>query len=395
VASTALLRSSTTVHRFAEGRIVPPGIRNLCSVQVHSRGPAGPVVLTSDPDLLDHILAVAAVAGVEPDVVADISALRAEWSAASMVVVGVDLAPRIAGLALPRRTEIYLAGGQTARDELSRWSVQLGAAVVTLPDGAAWLASAMAERGSRPPHGAQLLALVGGAGGVGCSTVAAGLSVVAVRLGYRTVLLDCDPLGGGIDLLIGAERVEGWRWPQLATVTGEIGDLWGHLPQVDDLDVLSMARSSTMRGDSSPPDPGPEQMESVLSSVGRCYDLVVADLPRALGDGSAEVIRRAHHVVLVVPATVRGIAAGRRLSSDLTALGALPVVLVRQPRSGGIASEAVSDAVGLPMVGVIADEPGLRLGAERGDPPGRSARSPMFRLCRELLEHLLSSEAAA
>ena len=100
--------------------MVQPRICNLCSVQVLSRGPAAPVVLTSDPDLLDHILAVAAVAGVEPDLVSDISALRAEWSAASMVVVGVDMAPRIAGLALPRRTEIYLAGGQTSRDQLSR-----------------------------------------------------------------------------------------------------------------------------------------------------------------------------------------------------------------------------------------------------------------------------------
>ena len=394
MASTDLLRSGTTIHRSAEGRIVPLWIRNLCSVQVLSRGPGAPVVLTSDQHLLDHILAVAAVAGIEPEVVSDISALRAEWSAASMIVVGVDLAPRIAGLALPRRTEIYLAGGHTSRDELSRWSVQLGAAVVTLPDGAAWLASAMAERGSRPPHSARLLALVGGAGGVGSSTVAAGLSFVSVRLGYRTVLLDCDPLGGGIDLLVGAERVEGWRWPQLATATGEIGDLWGQLPQVDDLDVLSMARSASS-GDSSPPDPGREQMESVLSSLGRCYDLVVADLPRALGDGSEEALCRADHVVLVVPATVRGIAASRRLSADLTALGALPMVLVRQLRAHGIASEAVSEAVGLPMAGVIADEPGLRLGAERGDPPGRSARSPMFRLCRELLERFLSAKAAA
>jgi secretion/DNA translocation related CpaE-like protein len=395
VASTDLPRSGSTIHRSAEGRIVPLWIRNLCSVQVLSRGPAAPVVLTSDQHLLDHILAVAAVAGIEPEVVSDISALRAEWSAASMIVVGVDLAPSIAGLALPRRTEIYLAGGQTSRDELSRWSVQLGAAVVTLPEGAAWLASAMAERGSRPPHSARLLALVGGAGGVGCSTVAAGLSFVAVRLGYRTVLLDCDPLGGGIDLLVGAERVEGWRWPQLATATGEIGDLWGQLPQVDDLDVLSMARSASSGGDSSPPDPGREQMESVLSSLGRCYDLVVADLPRALGDGSEEALCRADHVVLVVPATVRGIAASRRLSADLTALGALPLVLVRQLRAHGIASETVSEAVGLPMAGVIADEPGLRLGAERGDPPGRSARSPMFRLCRELLERFLSAKAAA
>jgi secretion/DNA translocation related CpaE-like protein len=359
-----------------------------------SRAPGYPVVLTTDPELLDQVLALAAVAGVEPQVLADTSALRAEWSAASMVVIDVESAPRIAGLALPQRTELYLVGDRHSRDELSRWSVQLGAAVVTLPDGATWLSTAMAERGNRPRNGARLVALVGGAGGVGCSTVTAGLAFVADRLGWRTLLLDCDPLGGGIDLLMGAERIEGLRWPQLATASGEIGDLGGQLPQIDGLDILSMARNASSGADRSRADPGRDQMASVLSSASRSYDLIVADLPRALGEGSLEVFGRAHHVVLIVPATVRGIAASRRMSADVMALGASPVVLVRQLRGAGIASEAVAAGLGLPMVGVIADETGLRLGAERGDPPGRSARSPMSRLCRQLLDHLMPREAA-
>jgi secretion/DNA translocation related CpaE-like protein len=370
-------------------RIVAPEIRNVSSVEVSSRSPASPVVLTTDQELLDHVLAVAAVAGVEPHVVSDISALRVEWPAASMVVIGVDSAPRIAGLALARRTDTYLVGHLQSQDQLSRWSVQLGAAVVTLPDGATWLASAMAERGSRPRSAARLIALVGGAGGVGCSTVAAGLSFVAALRGHRTLLLDCDPLGGGIDLLVGAERIEGWRWPQLASASGELGDLTDQLPQVDELDILSMARGPQSPQPPIGKDPGLQQIESVLSSATRSYDLVVADLPRALDDGSAELLRQAHHVVLVVPATIRGIAASRRVSVDLTALGPSPVVLVRRVRFSGIASEAVADALGFPMIGVISDEPGLQQGAERGDPPGRVARSPMSRTCTQLLDHLM------
>ena len=364
-------------------------------MQTPTSDPAYPVVLTTDPELLDQVLAVAAIAGVEPRVVPDASALRDEWSVASIVVVGIDWAQRVAGLALGRRTDTYLVGTHQFQDELSRWSVQLGAAVVRLPEGATWLTNAIAERGSRPHGGARLLAMVGGAGGVGCSTLAAGFSFVAVRLGYRTLLLDCDQWGGGIDLLVGAERVEGWRWPQFAAVSGDIGELDGQLPQVDGLNILSMARSTRFSHDRSAQDPGRVQMESVLSSASRSYDLIVSDLPRALGEGPRQVLHRSDHVVLIVPATIRGIASSSRVSSDCKALGASPVIAVRQPRAAGIGYEAVAHNLGLPIVAVIADEPRLRLAAQRGDPPGRLARSPLTLACRELLDQLMPSEAVA
>jgi secretion/DNA translocation related CpaE-like protein len=362
----------------------------------HRSNTASPVVLTTDADLLDHVLAVAAVAEVEPQVLADTSSLRAEWSAASMVVVGADSAARVAALLLPRRTGVYLIGAAEAGDELSRWSVQLGAAVVMLPEAATWFATAMAAaaagRSSKP---GRLIALVGGTGGVGCSTVAAGLAIVGARIGGRTLLLDCDPLGGGIDLLVGAERIDGWRWPRLASASGELGDLAGQLPQIDGVDVLSMARSAATLSATAPSAPDQASMECVLSSVERSHDLVVADLPRALDETCREVLLRADDVVLLVPATVRGVAASRRVGSDLVRAGLRAVVLVRESRASRISPDAVAEGLGMPLLSMIGDEPALRLGAERGDPPARSPRSPLARRCRTILEHLISSPAAA
>src|ERR671912_349350 len=166
-------------------------------MEAHWPNTASPVVLTTDADLLDHVLAVAAVAQVEPHVLADSSSLRAEWSAASMVVVGADSAARVAALLLPRRTEVYLIGAAEAGDELSRWSVQLGAAVVMLPEAATWFATAMAAAAGRSRKPGRLIALVGGTGGVGCSTVAAGLAIVGAPIGRRALLLGFDPRGGG------------------------------------------------------------------------------------------------------------------------------------------------------------------------------------------------------
>ena len=364
-------------------------------MQAHSAKAAGVVVLTADSELLDHVLAVAAVARVDPRVLTDVVALRAEWSVASMVVLGVDVAPGLAGVSLSRRTEVYLVGDGRSRDELSRWSVQLGAAVVALPDGATSLATAMAEHTRRSRRAGRLIAVIGGVGGVGCSTVTAGLSFVAARMGCRTLLLDCDPLGGGIDLLVGAERLEGWRWPRLAAASGELGDVGGQLPQIDGVDVLSMARTESMPGALPPGEPGEEAMQSVLSSAGRSYDLVVADVARTLGEAGRELLGRADEVMLMAPATVRGISATRRLLVDLREIRSSPAVLVRQLRASRIDPETVADSLGLVLLDMIADEPTLLLGAERGDPPGRSSRSPLTRTCGALLGHLLSMDAAA
>ena len=58
-----------------------------------------------------------------------------------------------------------------------------------------------------------------------------------------TLLVDLDPLGGGLDLLLGAERLAGLRWPDLAGARGRLGGgmLRDALPRLDGLSLLSWA----------------------------------------------------------------------------------------------------------------------------------------------------------
>ena len=61
------------------------------------------VVSTADPELLDHALSVVATAGLEAEVTSDPGFLRARWSRAAMLLVGVDHAAALAELRMPRR----------------------------------------------------------------------------------------------------------------------------------------------------------------------------------------------------------------------------------------------------------------------------------------------------
>ena len=63
--------------------------------------PDRPLLVTGDADLLDHLVRLATAAGVETEVVQDVSAARRSWSSAPVVLVGADLVAAVARAGLP------------------------------------------------------------------------------------------------------------------------------------------------------------------------------------------------------------------------------------------------------------------------------------------------------
>lgn len=347
---------------------------------------SGPLVVTTDDVLLDAVLAAAAAAEVEPVVVSDVGALRPMWADAPIIVVGVDQAPELARQVLPRRRDIYLVGTAAEQGEVCSWSVPLGAVVAILPEGVSWLTTALASV-TKPPAGTGLVvALVGGSGGVGTSTLAAGLAFTAARRQIPAMLVDLDPVGGGNDLLLGAERMEGWRWSRLAAAQGHLGDLSGHLPQVEGVDILSMARDE---GDTGEPSVG--AVAAVLASAARSHGLVVIDLARELTPAGCEALRLADVTVLITAGGLRGVAAAQRMADRVAPLCADLRTVVRISRTSAVTAALVAANMRLPLLGTIAEDPYLRQAAERGDPPGRAARGRWAKGCRQLVDAFLGA----
>ena len=253
-----------------------------------------------------------------------------------------------------------------------------------LPASAGWLSEALADLSSTGRVTGSLVCVVGGSGGVGASTLAAGLAFVAARASQRTMLIDADTRSGGLDLLLGAERTPGWRWPRLASARGHLGDLTGQLAAVEGVDLLSMARGESTQGW----ELQAEQLKSVLLSAMRSHDITVLDLPRTLGTTAREALRRAKLAVLLARDDVRGVAAGREVVRELEGECDCLGVVVRQGRSRLLQPDLVATGIGLPLLGSLPDDLGLTLAAERGDPPARSARSSLAGLSRELLGNL-------
>jgi len=335
-------------------------------------------VLTTDPLLARHVLSVVAAVGRAAREPASDDELRRAWRSAGAVLVGADSAARVADLVLPPRAEVWVVGRDDEQAATAAWSSRLRAAVTTLPDGAPDLAAALAGPG--PGSGrAEVVALVGGSGGVGASTLAAALAVTAARDGRRVLLLDTDLLGGGLDVLLGAEHLAGWRWSRFAAARGHLGDLGGQLPRCDGVDVLAVdhaAAGAVLQ---------PDQLAAVLGSALASHHLVVVDLPRATPAAHDEVLRRAGTVLLLARADVRGVAGAEACRRELAPRCRDLRVVVRTGRGLRLDPGLVADALDLPLAGVLEEEAGLPVAAERGDPPGHATRSPLGRLCAGLL----------
>ena len=369
-----------------------------------------PLVITADPQALEELLRIAAGAGVELDHAADPGAARGRWVSAAVVVVGHDVAPACVRLRLPRRAGVVLLGGDL--DDATVWqaAVEVGAEhVVFLPDAEAWISDFLGEALEPSADAGVIVGVVGGRGGAGTTTLASALAVTAARAGHRTLLIDGDPLGGGIDLVFGGEQAGGLRWPDLEATRGRVpgSALTAALPRMSQLSVLSWDRPAALSsggsvlgmssGGAVPTNPTipQEALDAVLAAGRRAADLVVVDLPRQVDNCFRQVAAVTRTMLLVVPAELRATAAAARVAAQVAPLCPDLRLVVRGPAPAGIGAADIAGALSLPLAGYLRPEPGLDAALERGEPPAERGRGPLHALCLGLIEELLAGRRAA
>jgi secretion/DNA translocation related CpaE-like protein len=348
-----------------------------------------PLVVSRDPACVDELARLCAAAAVDAEIVAEPARIGARWSRASCVLVDEECAGDIAALRVRRRDDVVLIGRHPAADDLWRRAVQIGAAdVVVLPDDAGRVADRLAEAATPEQARATVVGVVGAGGGAGASTVAAGLACAYPRRRRRSLLIDADPLGGGVEMLLGCEDVPGLRWPDIELDGGRVAarSLLAALPSVDGVSVLSVSAASSMEID-------PAALHTMIGAGRRACGLIVVDLPRRFDSQSVGTVTVDVATLLVVATTeFRSVAAGRQVVA--ASVGSCPDVraVVRTTPGRRLEPDAVADALGVALIGSIPTRRQVSRAADDGVGIVRGRRA--WRHLDEVLSALLPQDGA-
>lgn len=308
----------------------------------------GPVIVAvADPTL--HPEALHAVAATGREVVdtldpREIIKLAHRASALLIDSVTAEHAATVRG----RPRTIFLAASAEQADY--KLALRAGAEdVFVLPGQAPELLSALGREDRAKEGAGKTLALMGAAGGVGCSVLAA---AVAARQG-SAVIVDAQPQSGGIDLLLGIEDAPGLRWSDLPSDTSRVlaHDLLEGLPATPEgVRVLTSARNSDNGVNA-------QAVADVLACLGSSA-FVVVDSPTH-GEIFEAVAGACDGAVLVVPAEVRATASAFSLGETLRKQRVATAAVLRHRSWSGMDLEDVEELSKLDVLAECANIRGL------------------------------------
>ncbi|TWH21194.1 septum site-determining protein Ssd [Prauserella rugosa] len=346
------------------------------------------LVVAGDGPVLEEVSRHAAAVACEPVVVADLAAAADHWNDAALVLVDDDVVSGVPGMA--RRDGVYLLCRGKPPQSLWRRAFALGAdEVVALPDSEGVLLAALADLAEAPsPDRGRVVAVIGGCGGAGASVLAASVAAAAAQSGAPALLMDCDPLGGGIDLVLGTESADGLRWPDIRVSAGRLA--MSALDEALPATAYGDGHVSVLSCDRGGVGPDPEAAAAVVDAGVRAGRVVVCDLPRDVGPSGHRVLNAADLVVLVVPARLRASVAARRVLDRLGNARPRTRLLVRGPSPDGLTPHEIAGAVGVPLLAWAPADRRIARDVERGTFAPRRRR----RLATAARSVLRSLEAA-
>jgi secretion/DNA translocation related CpaE-like protein len=326
-----------------------------------------PVAYIADEALLDDLLKLAAAAGCDLERVPDAAAARQRWSSAPLVLLDQTGVTECVAQSLPARGAVVVVAADPEPPELWKQAMELGAErVITLPGAEPWLVNALADAVEGPPsNSGTVLAVLGARGGAGASVFSVAVGLTALKSGKNTLLIDCDPRGGGLDVVLGAESEAGLRWPDMQLSAGRIAaaSLHESLPTRRRGNAQLTLLSGARQGEG----PAPDAVAAVIEAGRRAGEVVVCDVPRQLDATAWAAIDRADLTVIITPAEVRAAITAAQTAQELTTRGATTKLIVRGPSPGGLRPDEIAASAGVPLLTTMRPEPQLAQSLERGD----------------------------
>ena len=250
--------------------------------------------------------------------------------------------------------------------------------VIVWPEGSGLLAHRLGELAAASTAHAAVVAVVGGRGGCGATTLAVSLAVAAADQGVASVLVDADSHSHGLSRALGITDGEGLRWADFADI-GEPLTAVGVRSQLAEADGFAVLTG--------PWGSRPASAVSRRYALNACelaFDLVVVDVPR-YELASAGVSSTAFWVPLTT-LEVRSLMTTAALLSE-GVVNPSPAVVVRSD-VGPVPQKSAKAVLGPGSPSWLRGSRGIRGAADFGDLGNAVGRGPIAELAQDLVSSL-------
>jgi len=198
---------------------------------------------------------------------------------------------------------------------------------------------------------------ISGKGGVGKSTLAAALAVKAAEKGRRVALVDGDAGLRSLDLLLGLQDKALYDLADVARRRVALEDAMVWHPVYPTLRLLAGGQQARQK------DFSRQDLDKILSTAARRFDLVIVDGPAGLGRGVRNFAGIVDTVVVVATPDTVCQRVAEKLTGQLAATGLRPSLMLNRfpadlAREGVLPQPAsLAQALDVPLLGVIPESP--------------------------------------
>ncbi len=228
----------------------------------------------------------------------------------------------------------------------------------------------------------ELIGVLSGKGGTGKTSVCAGIAVALAELGEHVLCIDCDVGLRNLDISLGMSDCGALSFLDISEGSYSLEQCAVH-PDYPNLHFLTAPVNKEAEA------VDPDAFHAMLHSCRKSFDYVFLDAPAGVDAGFRLAARFADRVLLVTGADPAAVRDAARCSEILELMGKSNIRLVvnrinrKMVSSMDVTIDDIMDTAGLPLIGVVPEDPNITLSAAFGKSLlAYSRRSPAARACR-------------
>ena len=232
---------------------------------------------------------------------------------------------------------------------------------------------------------AEVIAIVSGKGGTGKTSLCAGIAQALTAGGSQVLCIDCDVGLRNLDIALGISHLGALSFQE--AITYGVENAADH-PDFAGLFFLTAPMNCPVD------DINEDEFGMLMASARERFDYILLDAPAGIEAGFRLAARFADRVIVVTgadPASIRDAARSGQLLRDMGKSNVRIIVNRIDPRTVramGVTVDDVMDRAGLPLLGIVPEDPEVVLAAAFETPLLLQTKKGAAAACRRIAQRI-------